>query len=611
MSFLAPSALALLSLAIPLVVLYMLRSRRRRVEVPSVKLWAAEEENVSAALPWQRLTITAALLMQLLALALFAFLLARPFFREETLLGPHTVMIIDTSGSMATAGRLDAAKARATALAVDASDAQLVSVVEAGPRPRVLVAFSRDPEAVRNAIGSLEAGGGTEDLPGALRLARGLTSPDRPTTVLLLTDGGFENVLDEPIADATHVRFDAIDDNVAITAFGTGVAGEGGPRVFIELSSFSNRPESVTVEMTVDGLRIGTVDFDLDAGESAREIVPVDAGPGQAVEVRLLDHEDANPLDDRSALILSGGADLSATVLGEGSPFLDALLRSVEGIRPAIGEAPDIVIFDGGNASIIDRPAWVIAPAEPPPGLTIEGRLDNPVVTFQRSSEPILDGLDFSELAIGEAQIPVGAGWLTLVGAGDVPLVMLGEVNGHRVVYFTFDLVRSNLPVQVTFPILGARILDWLGGSRVATVATGAAGTPLPLSIPVGGTARIAMPDGSVRDVGSEVLAFTDTTSPGVYEVSYLNAAGESAGSAIAARQFVSVESPGPNRAILTTGAAATTADEGTLLREWAPLILAALLVIVLIEWWVAYGRPMPGQHARDRRDGTQVGAAT
>jgi hypothetical protein len=609
MSLLAPAALGLLALAIPLIVLYMLRSRRRRVDVPSVALWAAEEQNVSAALPWQRLTVTAALLLQLLALILFVILLARPFFREATLLGPHTVMVIDTSGSMALAGRLDAAKARADTLAADASDAQLISVVEAGPHPRVLVAFSRDPEAVRTAVGSLEAGGGSEDLAGALRLARGLTTPDRPTTVLFLTDGGFEDILDEPVGDATHVRFDAVDDNVAITAFGTGVVGEGGPRVFVEITSFSNRPESGTAELTVGGLRVATVDYGLDAGSSTREVVSVDAGPGEAVEVRLVDNVDANPLDDRSALILSGGADLSATVFGEGSPFLDALLGSVEGIRPAVGEPPDIVVYDGGDASFIDRPSWVIDPANPPPGLTIEGRLDNPVVTFQRPSEPILDGLDFSDLAVGEAQIPVGAGWLTLVGAGDVPLIMLGEVNGHRVVYFTFDLARSNLPVQVTFPILGARILDWLGGSRISTVATAAAGTPLPLAIPADGSARVVFPDGTERAVGPEVLTFTDTTAPGRYSITYFDGEGAPAGSVIAARQFVSVESAGSSRSILTTGGAATTAEEGTLLREWAPAILVVLLVIVLIEWWVAYGRPRPGR-ANERVDGSGFGRA-
>ena len=267
-------------------------------------------------------------------------------------------------------------------------------------------------------------------------------------------------------------------------------------------------------------------------------------------------------------------------------------------------------MFDGGDASIVDRPAWIIAPETPPPGLEIQGRLDNPVVTFQRPSEPILEGLDFSDLVVAEAQIPLGAGWLTLVGAGDVPLIMLGDVNGHRVVYFTFDLVRSNLPVQVTFPVLGARILDWLGGSRVATVATASAGTGLPLATPQGGTARITMPDGTERRIGAEVLQFTDTMLPGVYRVIYEDADGAPAGSVVAARQFVAAESPGASRAVLTTGAAATTAEEGTLLREWAPWILALLLLVVLIEWWVAYGRPRPRRAVEVAGDRPRVGAA-
>ena len=598
MNLLAPAALGLLSLAIPLVVLYMLKSRRRRVDVPSIHLWEGEEQFVSASLPWQRLKITAALLLQLLALAAFAFLLARPYFREETLLGPHTVMIVDTSGSMATGDRLESAKARIDGLAADASSDQLVSIVEAGPRPRVLVAFSRDPDAIRQAASTLGVGGGSDDLAGALRLARGLATPDRPTKVLLLTDGGVEGTLEEPVANARHLRFDATADNVAVTAFGTGVQGEGAPRVFLEITSFSNRPESVVAELSVDGLRVGTVEVDLDPGDRHQEIVPIDAGPGQAVEVALLDRTDGNPLDDRSALILAGGADLTVAVLGEGSPFLDALIVSSSGMSLAAGAPPDIAVIDGGDASEIDRPSWVIRPETPPDGVTVTGLVESPIVTFQRPSEPILDGLDLADLAIAEADVMVGAGWLPIVSAGDVPLIQLGEVNGHRVVYFTFDITQSSLPVQVAFPILGSRLFDWLGGSRISTTATAAAGTALPLTTPVGGHAEVTTPDGSTRTLAAGLLSFDDTVAPGVFRVAYFDAEGNPAGEAIAARQFVAAEAAGSSRTILTTEVDAATSQESALLREWAPYLIVGLLLIVLIEWWVAYGRPWPRRKA-------------
>lgn len=594
MSFLAPAALGLLALAIPLVVLYMLRSRRQRLEVPSTLLWSGEEEFVSAALPWQRLKITGALLLQLLALIGFAVLLSRPFFREQTLLGPHTVVIVDTSGSMATAGRFDDALEQARKLAADASDAQLISVVEAGAEPRVLAAFAREPDAVLAALAQVSPGGTAENLSGALRLARGLATPDRPTTLLILSDGGVAGAIDEPVADARHVIFDASGDNVAITGFGTGVPGEGATRLFLEVANFSVGPEAVTVNLLVDGLEVGSVDFDLAAGERSQEIVSVDAGPGQAVAAEIAAIEDANPLDNSSTLVLSAGTDLTVTVTGDNSPFLEALIDSVPGLRPAAGAPPDVIIVDGGDATIVDRPAWILAPQTPPDGITVTGRLDEPIITYQRPGEPLLDGLDLSSIAIAEADIVDAPGWLPLVRAGETPLVLLGEVDGHRAIYFTFDLVRSNLPVQVTFPILGARVLEWLGGNRVAATSTAPAGTPIGLTTPPGGSAVVTPPSGAAVTVAAGAASFTATVQPGIYRVEYLDADGAVTGAAVAARQFVATESSGGARQISTTSNEEQIADEGSILREWAPQILAALLAIVLLEWWVAFGRPRP-----------------
>ena len=605
MSFLAPAALGLLALSVPLVVLYMLRSRRQRLEVPSVLMWKGEEEFVSAALPWQRLKITGALLLQLLAIVGFAFLLGRPFFREQTLLGPHTVMVIDSSGSMATAGRLDAALDQARKLAGDASDAQLISVVEAGAQPRVLAAFAREPDAVLAAVDAIRPGGTAENLEGALRLARGLATPDRPTTLLILSDGGTPGAITEPVADARHVLYDARGDNVAITGFGTGVPGEGATRLFLEVSNFGVGPEAVRASLLVDGLEVGSVDFDLDAGQRSQEIVSVDAGPGQAVTALLAGFEDANQLDNTASLVLSAGTDLTVTITGDGSPFLDALVDSVPGLRPAAGAPPDVLVVDGGDAGVVDRPAWIIAPQTPPPGVTVNGRLEEPIITYQRPGEPILDGLDLSEIAIAEADIVDAPGWLPLVRAGDVPLVLLGEVEGHRAMYFTFDLVRSNLPVQVTFPILGARVLEWLGGNRVAATSTAPAGTAVGLTPPAGGVSIVTSPDGTETTLQAETTTFAATELPGIYTVEYRDGDGATVGSAVAARQFVATESIGNARQITTAESDAVEAEEGSLLREWAPQILAVLLAIILLEWWVAFGRPLP----RFRRDDAEVTA--
>jgi Ca-activated chloride channel homolog len=601
MSLLTPIGLAALALSIPLLVLYMLKSRRSGVEVSSVRLWDGEEEFVSSSVPWRRLEITATLVLQLLALALFALALARPFFRESTLLGPHTVLVVDTSGSMASAGRMDAAKAELVELVAAASDDKLVSIVEAGPQARVLAAFSRQPGTLTEVVEGLAAGGGTADLEGAIRLARGLATPDRPTAMLLLSDGGVEGVVDEPIADARHLLFDAVDDNLAITGFGPGDAGEGVARVFVEVTSFSGSPVTAPVAITVDGLDVGTVDFELQPGESARQLFPIDAGPGQVIEARLVTGPDGNPHDDTAAMVLSGAAQLAVATTGEVSPFLDALLAAMPGVARPQGTQPDLVVMDGGDASAIDRPMWMIRPEVPPDGVDVVGRLDNPAITFMQPGEPLLDGLDFSTVTVAEADIVQAEGWVPIVSAGDVPLILLGEVDGHRAVYFTFDPVRSNLPVQVTFPVLGARIIDWLAGSRLGAEAVADAGTPIAVAPPAGASTVIATPAGDSVELDSSVLEYTRTELPGIYRVTYVDADGERVGEVLATRRYVSAESASPPRAIAMVEPEAGGLQDTTLIREWAPLISALLLALVLLEWWVAFGRPRPWRRSGRR----------
>ncbi len=330
---------ALAALAIPLVALYMLRSRRQRTPVSSVYLWDQVGNPVSSAVPWQRLRPTPLLLAQLAVLALFTLLLARPFFLQETVLGPHTVFVVDTSGSMAMAGRLDRAVEEATGLAADISEANLVSVVEAGPTPRVLVAFSQDREAVEEALGSLEAGGGVEDLEGALRLARGLETPDRPTRILIFSDGGpADSTLEEPVVGAEHIVFDDVGDNMAITAFSTESSTAGIPRAFLEVSNVSEQARNATVQLEVDGLPIGTSEFELAPMERGRVTVPLEAGPGDVVTARLVQASDALPADDSAALVIGAAPEQVVEIAGAPTFFTEALVDAAPGFRPSDGD---------------------------------------------------------------------------------------------------------------------------------------------------------------------------------------------------------------------------------------------------------------------------------
>ncbi len=592
MSFLAPFAFALGALAIPLIVLYMLKSRRQRTEVSSTMLWQEAAEPVSSAVPWQPLKITPLLILQLLALAALVATLARPFFAEQTLLGPHTVFVIDTSGSMAMAGRFEAARERAAQLAADASAANLISVVEAGPQPKVLAAFVDDADTVQEALDGLALTGGPEDLSGAIRLARGLATPDRPTHLLVFSDGGLAQLPEEPVVGARHLKFDHLGDNLSITTFSTSASTEGTLRSFVEVRNGTGTKQTVRIALEVDGLPAATSSVEVEAGKEARVVVPIDAGEGEVLSVRIVGEPDALPLDDAAYLVVASPPQRTVEIRGESSPFLAALVDIVPGFAEAAPDVPaDIMIVDGGQLPTIDRPAWIIATAQPPRGIKVVELVRNAAVTYQRPGEPILDQVDLSAVAVAEAHVVESFDWLPLVRAGDSPLILLGEVNGHRAVYFTFDLTHSNLPVQVGFPIMGARLLDWLAGVPTVETSSDLAGVPIALAPPPGFTTRVTDPHGATYDLDPGAANFTNTGFPGVYRVEYVKEETVEQGPLVV-RRFAADEVTGAYRDLTVAPGPDEPEEPASLIREWAPWVLAVVLVLLAVEWWVGHQRP-------------------
>ena len=149
MTFANPAALGLLALAIPIVLLHVLRPRREQRTVPSTYLWEAVARPVSAARPWQRLRPSWLLFLQLLAVALLAVAVADPVRVVEAPLAEHTVFIVDASASMGASDgeptRLDEARAEAMRLRRELPDGGLASIIVADGNPRSLLTASPDP----------------------------------------------------------------------------------------------------------------------------------------------------------------------------------------------------------------------------------------------------------------------------------------------------------------------------------------------------------------------------------------------------------------------------------------------------------------------------------
>ncbi len=516
-----PLGLLLGLLAIPIVLLHILKPRREQIEVSSTYLWRDLATPVSAAAPWQKLRPSILLALQLLAVGLLALAVARPALVEPAPLSPHTVFIIDGSGSMAAADgsdevlpdrldgtRLAAARDKARELYAQLPEDGLASIVFASPRPQVLLTTSPNEDSFDRALDRLPAPGGAANFAAAFNLAESLETPGTPIGFVLLSDGGLTDEQQSRIpVDTRWEKIGRFGTNRAITSLIVEPRGTGLHAI-------------VTVENTGGPRATQELRIDVDGGTEVRETVVLAEGETVVFETDLpagarieafLDGEDLLAADNRAFAVASQRRDLEILVAGPANPFLDQLLSVIPGLTvdrselPSAGDGYDLVIYD--RVAVPESPGApfiAIAPRTSFGDITITGEVENPVPTLVRTDRALLDGLDFSEVAIALAQQVDPGTNDVLIGAEGAPLLLTGDLGGRRFAHLTFALGDSNFPVQIAFPILFDRLIGDLAGAAQAPTAI-TVGQP----IPVDGSAlnlvvspsgnRLEIPPGSAR----------------------------------------------------------------------------------------------------------------
>ena len=156
MTFLSPLAFLLLTLSVPLLLLYFLKVRRQQRRVSSVLLWAPALRDQQASALFQRLQLDPLLLLQILALVLLALALARPTITLQGKGTDRLVLVMDVSASMKATdvvpSRFAEARRAALQLIEEAGRGAEVMVIEAGTHPLIRVPFTRDTERARRAV---------------------------------------------------------------------------------------------------------------------------------------------------------------------------------------------------------------------------------------------------------------------------------------------------------------------------------------------------------------------------------------------------------------------------------------------------------------------------
>ncbi len=224
-ALLLPKALWIAAAAAPLILLYILKTRRRKVRVASAAMYELARREAAARDPWKRLVPELALFLQLLALILLALAFARPVSKGGAIDADAVVIVIDRSASMgarvkpistdkdgSAPTRLTRAKEEANKLIDQLGVGTEIAIVVAGRDARVTSPLQRGARSAREAVTALDIGLVEGDLEPSLDVARDLLrSRGGRRRVVLITDGALAQTptwLDEdggPVLDIVTI----------------------------------------------------------------------------------------------------------------------------------------------------------------------------------------------------------------------------------------------------------------------------------------------------------------------------------------------------------------------------------------------------------------------
>ncbi len=618
MSFLTPLALALSALAIPIVLLYMLRLRRIEMPISSTFLWQQLVRDREANAPWQRLRLSWLLLLQLLILAALVVALARPFTEVKTITTGRIVLLLDASASMNATdvdpNRFAAARDIGLDLVDTLGSDDTMTVIRVSDVPGVLAAASRDKLVLRNAIRDAQPSDVSADWFAAMTLAAAGAVGVDALKVVIVTDGGLPPDLPPVPGDVRFVPVGSRSGNLAISALATSALPGRAPQLFARISNYGDTTTDVIMDIRLDGSDSlftarrytvtsgGYVDiFNLELPDTFNSLEAHLTMPSNAAM------RDYLRVDDVAYAVRDRAGAGRVLLVTEGNIFLEQIFRSLRGVElfevtPADGLPQndfDLYVFDSvlpgelpdGDLLLVNPPRGTEffqrgAAVQPTGPITVNP--DDPRV---RNLSAYMDAVSL------QSYYPLGGvDWGTvLVQVDGNPLVVAGEVNNRQVVVLPFDARYPNTDwvLQPAWPILIAELTAWFSPPRITDAGDSLTpGAPVTIRfIENADEAIVTRPDGqrvSLHPEGSTVV-FANTLDSGLYRVDLRRDGSVVKSEQFAVNLFDPLESRIAPETSVTIGTTTVTQDvrEETARREFWPWVAGIGLAVLLAEWWV------------------------
>ena len=607
MSFLTPLGFALSALAIPIILLYMLKLRRKQVEVSSTYLWQKLLREQQANAPWQKLKRNLLLILQLIILAALVIAYARPAIQVPTVASGAVIVLLDASASMnatdVPSTRFDEAKRAVASLIDGMTSASSMTLILVARSPQTLISSETDPTALKEALSKATISPSPADWNAAFALAAGASRSEN-ATIVIVSDGGLpQEGLPALPAEVRYIPIGKTNDNIAITALALR-SSKGIPQLFAQATNYSDADRKVVLSIYLGDQLYDARQLDIQAHSSASvtlDNLPTATGIYKAqIASPNTRTVDALPLDDIAFAVYQSASARRVLLVSNGNLFLEQLLASLPGIQPfkALPKADgtlqipnepfDLYIFDGYVPK--DLPNGNLLFINPTSNSLFEvGAPFKDIKDAQVREHNLTRFVDWSNVHVLQASAVVLPSWADmLIGTETNPLVFAGETDGRRVAALTFDLRQSDLPLQIAYPILFSNLINYLSPPNAIDSSQSLhVGESLSI-VPQTDVQQvvIASPSGKLFTLAPNQILFTKTDELGYYAVNFISKDSNKA-EYFAVNLFDENESNIAPRQTLQIGRVVVSPVEKQKIGQrelWQWLILLALLVL-LIEW--------------------------
>lgn len=616
--FFAPAAAWLFLLVPLLVLLYFLKLKRPRLQVPSLVLWRQVLADQRVNSPFQKFKRNILLLLQLLLLLLLVLAAMQPYLRSEAERAHRIPVLVDCSASMAAmdrpggSSRIEEAKRRIAEMIDGLLPDQQMSIIRFSSTATRLTGFTNNRRILHEALEQVVVDDVAGDLQDALRIAEAMSRGQPFERVILFSDGNFPPSVDFALPFTLQFqKLPPAGPNLGITALNARRGGSDRWDVFVRLEAGGERTIAATVELLRDGQVAGNEDVAVTPDRPERLVFRVPGASASELQVRLKpDGFDALPSDNEAFLALRPIRNVLARVSPSLEPeslalrAMDEVVVQPGGAEVAASRRFDLVVSDQAEAAGSDAAVTLhvgVVPAELSGLLRVEKGTPTAVVDWRRG-HPLLEHVELGDLVIvANPMLMSGAsekdlenrGFEVLAHGRQGPL-LLERRQGPRADYFLlFHTNESTLPYRVGFPVLLSNLvhlaLEQAGLAEQAGAATGV----LPsLSLLPRTQYLVRSPGGQTRMVLSDnagVVNGLTASRAGLYR---LEKGGEPA-----ATLGVSLLSPAETRLhgvdeIQFNELSVSANQKGVRVdRSFWPVVVWCALVVLLIEWWY-FNRP-------------------